>query len=458
MTTKNKVLALLEIAIVLCSVFLVAIPAIAAEQSTQEVSANTITTASEDDYVLGIYGNANEDDTIDMRDLTYVKLIFFGKKPETELADAKYDGKINPLDFIQIKLIIVGKEKELTLLDTLSYKEPDSERIVTVKKPVKRILFYNYGIEVMRSLKAQDKLVGVDVHVVDSKAFYPELSKLPSAGSFWNPDYEAILNLEPDLIITYALLSGRFDKDKVPGVTVVCLDFDMIYPMLEEVSKLGYILGKREEAENLVDFYRQEEINDRLAGLSDEEKPKVFVEKGRKYSTSTDRWYAGQAVARAGGINLAAGFPGLSQKVDPEWVIEQNPDVIVRIGGVGRAAGKTYGYGFSYELDDPILMKQTREEIMNRPELANVAAVKNGRVYVLPTDLGQASYPMSIAYMVKWFHPDLFKDLDPEAIHQEYLTRFQGLDYDLDEHGVFAYPPIEIDGGLAGIPDRYKGR
>ena len=455
MKTKTKTIATVEIAIVLCSVFLVAIPAIAAEQNQemQKVSASEVTTASKDDYVLGVYGNANEDDTIDMRDLTYVKLIFFGKKPETELADAKYDGKINPLDFIQIKLIIVGKEKEITLLDTLSYREPDSERIVTVKKPVKRILFYNYGIEVMRSLKAQDKLVGVDVHVVDSKAFYPELSKLPSAGSFWNPDYEAILNLEPDLIITYAMLGGRFDKDKVPGVTVVCLDFDMMYPMLEEVRKLGYVLGKREEAENLVDFYRQEEINDRLAGLSDEEKPKVFVEVYRKYSTSTDRWFWGQAVASAGGINLAAEFPGLSQKVDPEWVIEQNPEVIVRI--IGSAAGKAYGS--SYEMDDPILMKQTREEIMNRPELANVAAVKNGRVYVLPVDLGQASYPMTIAYMLKWFHPDLFKDLDPEAIHQEYLTRFQGLDYDLDEHGVFAYPPIEIDGCLAGIPDRYKG-
>ena len=64
MKTKNKILALVEIAIVLCSMFFVAIPAIAAEQTMQEVStsANTITTASEDDYVLGVYGNANEDD------------------------------------------------------------------------------------------------------------------------------------------------------------------------------------------------------------------------------------------------------------------------------------------------------------------------------------------------------------------------------------------------------------
>ena len=82
MKTKNKLIALVEIVVVLCSLFLVALPVIAAEQTTQEVSASAseVTTSSEDDYVLGVYGNANEDDTIDMRDLTYVKLIFFGKK------------------------------------------------------------------------------------------------------------------------------------------------------------------------------------------------------------------------------------------------------------------------------------------------------------------------------------------------------------------------------------------
>ena len=89
----------------------------------------TTIAAEEDDFVLDIYGNANEDDTIDMRDLTYVKRIFFGEKPETELADAKYDGKIDSLDFVQIKLVIVGKENVLTLIDT-------ADRTVTVSMPV----------------------------------------------------------------------------------------------------------------------------------------------------------------------------------------------------------------------------------------------------------------------------------------------------------------------------------
>jgi iron complex transport system substrate-binding protein len=111
----------------------VTIPGIAAEQIAQEMSAGKVTTASEDDYVLGIYGNANEDDTIDMGDVVYTKLAIFGKKPKTELCDAKYDGRINVLDVIQTKLIILGKEKELTLVDSV-------DRIVTVKKPIKSIV------------------------------------------------------------------------------------------------------------------------------------------------------------------------------------------------------------------------------------------------------------------------------------------------------------------------------
>ena len=49
-------------------------------------------------------------------------------------------------------------------------------------------------------------------------------------------------------------------------------------------------------------------------------------------------------------------------------------------------------------------------------------------------------FVVGIAYWAKWFHPELFSNLDPQEIHQEYLTDFMRIDYDLSEHGVFAYP------------------
>ncbi len=77
----------------------------------------------------------------------------------------------------------------------------------------------------------------------------------------------------------------------------------------------------------------------------------------------------------------------------------------------------------------------------NRPGFDNITAVKENRVYLITSDICDRSCnAIGIAYMAKWFHPDLFKDLDPQSIHQEYLTRFQGLDYDLSKQGVFVYP------------------
>ena len=432
MKTKNKGIALLEIAIVLCSVFLVA-PAIATDQNQamQKVSASEVTTASEDDYVLDIYGNANEDDTIDMRDLTYVKLIFFGKKPETELADAKYDGKINPLDFIQIKLIIVGKEKELTLLDSV-------DRIVTVKKPMERIVVSSRNIiETMRSIKAADKIVGVSDAVIKDKLFFPEFSKLPTVGTGWTLDYEAVLSLNPDLVCTYTDKAAE-QAEKLSGIPVVGANCYMIDSYIEEVKKLGYIFGKKEETKEFLNFYQEHmnTIKEQVEGISEEDRPKVYHESSKRYASVPGKGTGThQMIVIAGGNNIFSDLTGY-MNVDPEEVIERNPDIIIR---------KLWGYTGNYLLDveDTAALKVLWEDAMNRPELQNVAAVKSSSIYVYTTDVYRGGrHLIGTAYFAKWFHPSLFKDLDPKAMHQEYITRFQGLDFDLDKQGVFVYPPL----------------
>jgi hypothetical protein len=112
----------------------------------------------------------------------------------------------------------------------------------------------------------------------------------------------------------------------------------------------------------------------------------------------------------------------------------RNPEVIVK---QGYARGK-----YGYNVDDVTWLRDIRDEIAGRPELANVSAVKDERGYVILKELTGGKHFIAIAYMAKWFYPDLFEDLDPQAIHQKYLTEFQGLDYDLDEQGVFVYPEV----------------
>ncbi|MDD1749936.1 MAG: hypothetical protein LUO89_08670 [Methanothrix sp.] len=58
--------------------------------------------------------------------------------------------------------------------------------------------------------------------------------------------------------------------------------------------------------------------------------------------------------------------------------------------------------------------------------------MKDERVYMLLDEFGASpAVPVTIAYMAKWFYPDLFPELDPKTLHQQYLD-LQDFDYDLN--------------------------
>ena len=439
MKTKTKMIALVEIAVVLCSLFLVALPAVATQeqnQGMQKVSTSAITTASEDDYVLGIYGNANEDDTIDMGDVVYTKLAIFGKKPKTELCDAKYDGRINVLDVIQTKLIILGKEKELTLIDS-------ADRIVTVKKPIERLIVYSMQLEMIRSLKVDkgDRIVGVDASIQGGKnniLYFPEYQDKPT---FTYRDPESVLKLCPDLVIALPLdgswwtpqeLVLACEAASIPMFRAWCGVRGLM--IVEEAEKLGYLFDKEDEADEFIDWYEGNIVNpvlETVKKIPEEDKPKVYSE----YMRYRANFEPNSHIAKTGGKDI---FEGKGGAVDPEAVAKLNPDIIVLRRSIG-------GFGTT----DTTEFEEAREELMSRPELQKVSAVKTGRVYVfsgyIVSYMGSAGGRQFIhdAYQAKWFHPELFEDLDPKAIHQEYITRFQGLDIDLDEKGVFVYHPEE---------------
>ena len=441
MKMKKKILAIVQIAIVLCSLFLVTLPAIAADQNQemQKISASEVTTASEDDYVLEIYGNANEDDIIDMGDVVYTKLAIFGKKPKTELCDAKYDGRINVLDVIQTKLIILGKEKEITIVDSV-------DKIVTVKKPLKRIVVtYTYTLELLRSIGVEEnQIIGVEYQINSDdfstyRIFFPEYQD--KTGVTTN-DPESIITLDPDVVIISPSSSSDPAANACEAAGIPVLRFHggvAGIKIPEEVKKLGYIFDKQ-KAEEFLDFYEGllNSIKETVEKISEEDKQKVYFEVSKPYTSYSQYAF----IEKAGGKNI---LPDAYGSVDPEAVIDRDPDIIVVVpwGREGRISG------YTIDADDTAGLKKVRDELMSRPELQNVKAVKNGRVYVLSGHLvtfgptGGSTDFLQIAYMAKWFHPELFKDLNPKAIHQEYLTRFQGLDYDLNERGVFVYPPLE---------------
>ncbi len=128
--------------------------------------------------------------------------------------------------------------------------------------------------------------------------------------------------------------------------------------------------------------------------------------------------------AMAGGINIAHNLIGTYPKVDSEWVIAQNPDLVI------KAASSSYN---NTSEPDTIL-----NGIISRPGWDDMDAVRNDRVHLLTTDIYTGpGYIIGAAYMAQWLYPDLFADIDPSGIHQEYLERFQGMEMPDD---VFVYP------------------
>ena len=325
---------------------------------------------------------------------------------------------------------------------------------VTIYKPIKRIVTgWVDNAEIVRALGARDKLIGIDRYTAKLTVLFPEISKLPPVGYpfQWGMDYEAVLGVNPDAFypwmwVDFQESSKRQFEEKLPGVTIICLNTGEPETYVESVRKLGYLLDKEDEAEELIDFYEENinAIKDKTAGLSEDEKPKVYIETGGKR-----QWGAFRQVCEcdaAGGRNIAASLPGptkWSATVSAEWVADQNPDIIVKTESMYGETNMGYG------LDDPSEVKAIREEIMNRDVLAERNAVKKGSVYII--DCGHLQigpgHVIGIAYYAKWFHPKLFEDLDPAAIHQEYIDRFHHLNFNVSEHGVFVYHPEKYPEG-----------
>jgi len=241
------------------------------------------------------------------------------------------------------------------------------------------------------------------------------------------------ITLNPDLVFTWKSKAQGLGEN-LALVTVVGFDLYKAATVAEEVEKCGYIFGSRDEADEFIDWYEgyMNTIEDRTEDIPEEDRPRIYFESPKKYKTGGGGTGWDQKIVIAGGNNIFSDLPAKSYlQVDPEEVVERNPEIIV----------KEVSGGSGYATDDATELTDVRDEIMNRPELVNVIAVKEKKVYIIHIDIfGGFNNLPGTAYFAKWFQPELFKDLDPKAIHQEYLTRFQGLDYDLEEKGVFVYP------------------
>lgn len=356
-------------------------------------------------------------------------------KDELQMAeDQLKEGKITSDQLEEIKHIKENYPR--TIVDC-------TNRTVTIYKPIKRIIaFGGYDTEIISLMGDKEKIVGIPNYFKDidfRRMFFPSLIDKTAPGSASSPDLEMILNLSPDLLTCWHYYPSKLEEQLPENITVVGLDLFDPKTFVDEAKKLAYILEKEEALDNYIDgfYYKHMDIiAERTKDLPEEKRPMVYWERLKPYETFGSPNYITRVIELAGGKNIFANDDFDIAETDAEKVVKHNPDIIIRYAG-------TKGPETGYSVDDPAQAKALRNEIMQRPELAQTNAVKNGRVYVMYMGLPLGIQgPIGEAYAAKIIQPDLFKDLDPQRMIQEFLSDFLDAQFDPSQHGVFIYPPL----------------
>jgi len=388
--------------------------------------------AAASDYTLEVFGNANEDDTINMQDVTYTELIILEYRDRTELSDAKYDGKINMQDVTQIELVILGMELELTLIDM-------ADRIVTVPRPIERVVSCSLPCtRVIVALDGCDRLVGSEfsrtpgVPSIDScigeLAFAcggDILERVTNVGWGSTVNVELIVSLKPDVIISGKTLNHDAVQEQT-GIPVVAGRYESYCGgsgFYDQIRLTGTVLGNEEEAEDLTLYMREKiaEVTDITSDMSDSEKPIVYYAArsgGNMGGFTTTGYY--DAIDLAGGINAAEDCQSFDTycefDVSKEQVLAWNPDIILIK---------------CHSINPPSETQITVADVLDDPVLQTVNAVKTESVYYCASTA--RGYPIQryipeTMYFAKLFHPEEFEDLDLEEEGNEVMERFFGAD------------------------------
>jgi iron complex transport system substrate-binding protein len=280
-----------------------------------------------------------------------------------------------------------------SLLLTSSYvqAEPitatdDLGRSVQFTTPPQRIISLAPGLtEILFSLGLDRRIVGVTDY-----CNYPEAALMKPRVGGMNPNLEKILSLHPDLIVGIVGLyqnqnSARFEQFHVPYFAV---DPSSLEKIFETISLLGKIAGVEETAAENVRQLRGRLDSDRQKNLSGprprllyvvDEEPLISVGKGS---------YLDDLIREAGGINITGGLEKAYPVVSMEYVIQQDPEVIILAMDA-----------------DQVLSDQERQ---HWSRWSSLSAVRDGKIFKVNRDLLNRPGPRildGIEELARLIHP-----------------------------------------------------
>jgi iron complex transport system substrate-binding protein len=214
--------------------------------------------------------------------------------------------------------------------------------------------------EIVCAVGGGDMLVG-RTSACDYPAWVVE--KVPVVGSFGNPSLEALMAVDPDLVL-HADLADLAVADKMSqmGLRTEMVACNSVNGVPPAIRRAGNLIGCGSKAETLASRIEKklEQLNRKTAAETG--RPDVYVEiwddplwtTGRKSHLST-------MVHLAGGRNIGDEVNKDHFQVAHEWVVAANPDVILCLYMSRK--------------------QEARHEVMKRPGWQSIDAVVDGDVY-----------------------------------------------------------------------------
>ncbi|WP_240547392.1 ABC transporter substrate-binding protein [Mesorhizobium tianshanense] len=331
-------------------------------------------------------------------------------------------------------------------------------RKVKLNAPVKRMLLgEGRQLYLIASLEPEDPLARIvawrnDLIEADPATYaqylkvFPELAKLTAFKGQEDSliDIESAIIEKPDVVLLN-LEAMRSNEDaqyieKLAALDIPVLYIDFRHYPLENteptIRLLGKIMGRETRAEEIIAFRREAmaRVTDVLAE-NKPDRPNVFIERIGGYSDDCCLSFGaenfGNYVELAGGHNIGSDIiPTTFGQLNPEQVIVADPEHVVVTGADWEAyvpGGRWIPLGPGA---DPKTTRKKLEWFLTRDAYTGIAAQRARNFHGIWHQFYNSPYEfVAVQQMAKWFHPDLFADLDPDATFAEYHRRFLPIDY-----------------------------
>jgi len=259
----------------------------------------------------------------------------------------------------------------------------DLGRSVTLRSEPRRIIaMLPSHTETLIAIGAGDRLVAIDRFSNFPKAV---TDKLPKVGSAYQPNLEAILALKPDLVLADESSGSRLtDKLAAAGLTVYGGTGQTYNEVFEKIGVLGKLTNREAGALKLITSMRAE-LNTLQASVARLPRVSTYYEVDPSPYSVGPNSFIGTLIAKAGGQTVVPARLGDFPKLDPELIVQANPQVMVGL-----------------PLDDA----------RGRPGWAGLQAVKAGRVFQpTPEERDALSrpgprLPAALRALIRFLHPE----------------------------------------------------